>query len=282
MVLKRTPIIVITMFAVLLLSINGVAAQEPGGGPSRYYSEAGAFTYRASFQLQDGSEIFLLRSAYTATFYSQMQPPTRHHYFSVSVGFYYGKTMLNRPIIQNITFESLSFYPKWKNSAGYSFNLIDDSAIFTVNGTVRDGERLGGFMLIDDNALSQYLPMIGGTYVFKDLSFHLIDGTVFTLGDISIELEKNNNKWLPENAIITGSDDVTYESDDQYAYIKMDASTPLIVFVDLIVGSALIAAFSIIVIALVLHLKGIITLPIERIRSVVSTQEPITAKGRNP
>lgn len=271
------------MILVLVLVVTSgfysqpVAAQEPGGGgPQRALFEVGEFTYRASFQLEDGTEALLIRSAYKALFlYQHHQPTLNHHYISVSIGFYFGKTMLGRSLIQSMSYDEIAFYPKWQDSAGYAHDLYLDTPAFSISGIMTDGRMVGGYMLIDDDAISQYLPMFGGTLVLSGLVLELIDGSEVSFGDepISITLEKYSNEFHPENATLADGD-VIYESSDGYIYINTAGSSQIVVLIDLIIGLAMIGTAGVIVLLGLLHLRGMVHLPISRITTMIRRPVP--------
>ncbi|MDF1538190.1 MAG: hypothetical protein P1Q69_04745 [Candidatus Thorarchaeota archaeon] len=254
-----------------------VAAQEPGGGGAqRALFEVGDFTYRASFQLEDGTEALLIRSAYKAMFlYQHHQPTLNHHYISVSIGFYFGKTVLGRSLIESMNYDEIAFYPKWQDSAGYAYDMYLDTAVFSITGSMTDGRLVGGYMLIDDNAISQYLPMFGGTLVLSGLVLGLIDGSEVSFGDepISITLEKYSNKFYPENATLTEGD-ITYESSDGYINISTAGASQVVVLIDLFIGLAMIGTAGTVVLLGLLHLRGMVKLPISRITSMIQRPVP--------
>ncbi|MFW9918353.1 MAG: hypothetical protein ACFFED_02045 [Candidatus Thorarchaeota archaeon] len=246
-----------------------VAAQEPGGGGmQRAFFEVDYFTYRAAFELADGTEAVVLRSSYKVNFLYQHHHPTlNEHYISVTMGFYFGKTMLGRPLVQNMTFDEIAFYPKWRNSAGYYHDYLNVLPVFSTSGAMADGKMFGGFLLIDNDALSQYIPMFGGYIVFDGLRITLIDGSVIDYSDSTfmIELEKRSNDVLPQNATLTGND-IDYTSDDGYIHINTMGAAQPVVLIDLILGIAILSTASLVVVLGVLHVKGRITLPISRLK----------------
>ncbi len=270
------------MLLVLVLAVapsiftQPVAAQEGGGGPQRALFEVGEFTYRASFQLEDGTEALLIRSAYKAMFlYQHHQPTLNHHYMSVSVGFYFGKTLLGRSLIQSMTFDEIAFYPKWEDSAGYPHDLYLDTAAFSITGSMTDGRLVGGYMLLDDDAISRYLPMFGGTLVLSGLVLELIDGSEVSFTDepISITLEKYSNEFYPENATLTDGD-ITYESSDGYISISTTGAPQIVILIDLLIGLAMIGTAGIVFLLGLLHLRGMVKLPISRITSMIHRPIP--------
>lgn len=249
-----------------------VAAQEPGGGGmARAYFEVDSFTYRAAFELADGTEAVVLRSSYKVNFLYQHHHPTlNEHYFSVVMGFYFGKTMLGRPIIQNMSFDEIAFYPKWRDSAGYYHDLLNITSVFSASGVMTDGRMFGGIMLIDDDAVSQFISMFGGYIVFQGLRMTLIDGSIIDYGDSTfmIGLEKHSNDVVPRNATLSG-DDIEYTSSGGYIHINTMGAAQPIVLVDLLLGITILGTASLVVVLGVLHVKGRITLPVHRLRGAL-------------
>jgi len=268
----RLMIILLVLVVVPNMYTQPVAAQEPGDHMAqRAFFEIDYFTYRAAFELADGTEILLLRSSYKINFlYQHHQPTLNEHYITVSMGFFYGKTALGRPLIQNMTFDNFAFYAKWQNSAGYYHDLLDIIPVFSQSGSLADGKLVGGFMLIDGDALSQYIPMFGGYIVFEGLKITLVDGSVLDYSDttLTIEVEKHSNDVFPRNATLSG-EGVDYASSDGYIHINtMGAFQPLIL-IDLIVALTIISTAGVTVVLGILHLKGRVTLPISRLRTTL-------------
>jgi len=262
-------IVLLVLAVVPSMYAQPAVAQEPGGGGmQRGFFEIDYFTYRAAFELADGTEAVVLRSSYKINFlYQHHQPTLNEHYFTATMGFYFGKTLLGRPLVQNMTFDEIAFYPKWRDSAGYYHDLLDVTPVFTTSGAMMDGKMFGGYLLIDSDAISQYLPMFGGYIVFDGLRITLIDGSVIDYSDASftIELEKYSNDVYPQNATLSG-DDIEYTSSNGYIHINtMGASQP-IVLIDLVLGLVILSTAGIAVVLGVLHVKGRITLPISRLR----------------
>ncbi len=270
----RTPTLLIGILLMIAITpamyAQPVAAQEPGGGAPRAFIEVGYFTYRAAFELEDGTEVVLLRSSFRINFlYQHHQPTLNEHYFTVSMGIYFGKTMLGRPLVQNMTFKEIAFYPKWRDSAGYYHDLLDSSPIFSASGTVVDGRLFGGYMLIDDDARSQFLPMFGGYIVLDGLRISLIDGSVIDYSDkiLTIELEKYSNEVYPRNATLSSST-LDYYSEEGYIHINTQGTAQPIILIDLIIGLSLLSTASLVAVLGALHLRGMIELPLSRRRRV--------------
>ncbi|MHA1906697.1 MAG: hypothetical protein ACW98Y_05350 [Candidatus Thorarchaeota archaeon] len=258
-------------------------SEPPGSGMERAFFEIDYFTYRAAFKLADGSEALLIRSSYRVNFLYQHHHPTlNHHYMSATVGFYFGKTMLGRSLIQNMSFDEVAFYPKWQDSAGYAHDLFLDTPLFTVSGPMTDGRMISGSLLIDDNALSQYIPMFGGYLTITGLKLDLIDGSEVTFDDtFYIELAKYSNEHYPRNATLTG-EDVNFDVSDGYVNILNVGPSQFIVLLDLILGLAILGTAGVVVVMGILHVRGRITIPIisRFAMSVRGTPPPLRAQPR--
>ena len=272
---KKTKAITLLLAVYLLVAMfMPVAAQEGTPGvPGRVVSEMDAFTYRTSFQTSDGTEIFLIRSAYTLRhLYQHHQPTINHHYMRISVGFYYGKTLLGRSIIDSIEFDELAFYAKWIDSAGYSFDLKGEEDMFSLSGSVEDGKLVAVTRLLDDDARSRYMPLFGGTYVVTNLKITLIDEMVIDYGDVEIEVLKSANEFTARDAQLASEKNLTYESDAKYLEIASSVQTPLIVFVDAFFAVTLMGGVSVTAILILLHIRGRIELPIGRLKGIIGKQ----------
>ena len=280
----RLLVVLLILAVVPSIYTQPVAAQEPGGGGSqRMFFEVDYFTYRAAFELADGTEAVVLRSSYKVNFlYQHHQPTLNEHYITVMMGFYFGKTMLGRSLVQNMTFDEIAFYPKWRDSAGYYHDLLNIYPVFTISGAMTDGRMFGGFLLIDNDAASQYIPMFGGYIVFDGLRITLIDGSVIDYSDSTfmIELEKRSNDVFPQNATLSG-DDMDYTSNDGYIHINTMGAAQPVILLDLIIGITLIGTASVVVVLGVLHVKGRITLPIHRLRGTLDQESTPPQKSRS-
>ena len=272
---QRVLLVVLAVLVVQSTMVPSVIAQEEWAGRALF--DVGQFTYRASFQLEDGTEAFLIRSSYQITFlFQHHQPVIRQHFFSASLGFYFGKTMVGRPITQSVEFDSLAFYPKWLSSAGYSFNLLGDTPLVALENSVNDGQLAYGMMLIDNYAITKSIAMFGGTFVFSNLMITLDDGSVIDFGeeDLYIGVEQNNNEYTPEDAILLGGGNPEYDFETRMININTGASIPIIVYLDLIIGYFLIGTGIVLLGLIILHIKGKIVLPIERMKGVLSRNTP--------
>ncbi|MHA1575944.1 MAG: hypothetical protein ACTSU3_01145, partial [Candidatus Thorarchaeota archaeon] len=190
--MSRPHNLLIIVFALLVIQgmmfPTTVAAQdrEPPSAIERGLIDVGLFTYKAKFTFDDGTELFTLRSAYRANYLRQQTKG--HHFLSVSFGFYFGKTMIGRSVIQKLEFDKIAYYPKWQSSAGYSFDLLGDIPLAEINGTIEDGVIISDMLLIDDDAISRMLPMFGGTYVFTNFTVVLDDGDLIDFGGNEIQI----------------------------------------------------------------------------------------------
>jgi len=268
-----------------LLALPAAAQEGPGvgGGMERAFFEIDFFSYRAAFKLADGTDALLIRSSYKINFLYQHHHPTlNEHYMTVTLGFYFGKTMLGRPLIQNMSFDEITFYPKWQDSAGYPHDLFMDTPVLTISGPMTDGRMVGGSLLIDSDAISQYLPMYGGYLVISGLKLDLIDGTKVEIADtFYIELEKYSNEFYPRNATLTG-ENLDFDIDDGYVNIKDVGPSQFVMLLDLFLGIAIIGTTGVAVVMGILHAKGRITIPIiTRLASTVrGTYPPLKAQSR--
>jgi hypothetical protein len=256
-------------------------AQEGPGIPNRTITDIGEFTYRASFQLEDGTEVFLVRSKFLITFLHQHSNPVlRQHFFSASLGFYFGKTMLGRPIAQSVEFDNFAFYPKWLSSAGEYVDLVDRVALIELPNSVGDGQLAYNMMLIDTHALTQNMAMFGGTFEFTNLRITLDDGSIIEFGDqdLQIEVIQNSNDYVPENAELFSEGNLEVDHDYNIIYINTGISVPLIVYVDLVLGYFLIGTGIVFLGLIILHRKGKITLPTDRLKGVFARTPPGVAE----
>ncbi|UCE09071.1 MAG: hypothetical protein JSW61_08755 [Candidatus Thorarchaeota archaeon] len=269
----------ILAFVIVLGSMpQGVVADNQGAGSvlSRPYQlyQRDEFTYRFSFRLTDGTELFIIRGRFTTLYYLHTAfPPAKEHHMMASVGFYYGKTMLGRPVISDVSFQELSFYPKWRDSVGIEHDLVMDIPVFTLNDSVFDGQRTGGIILLETDAVIGYLPEFGGTFVFIDMIFTFDDGTEIRMSDnpIQVVLEKNYNRLHPDNATVYGIDGSSYSSDSDMAVLSTQGLAPLVVLLDLIIAYSLIGLTGLTTLLIALHIKGKITLSFGWLRRITST-----------
>ncbi|MHA2349267.1 MAG: hypothetical protein ACXADL_06505, partial [Candidatus Thorarchaeota archaeon] len=243
------------------------------------FDEVDTFTFRISFRLADGTEAFLIRCRFWVSYlFIRHSPPITFHYISADVAFYYGKTMLGRSIVQDVSVENAAFYPKWDDSGGYSHDLLNEASLVSVNNTISDGLRLGNTMLIDENALSNNLPMFGGHFVFEGLTFTLTDGSEFVVeeGELQIELEKQTNDVTILAPTISGSETQNYTSDSYTMIVNTAGLTPIIVLLDMFLAFTMIGTGSVIFVLLILHIKGKIKLPFAKVRGLLIRQTDAT------
>ncbi|MHA2135536.1 MAG: hypothetical protein ACW99J_16890 [Candidatus Thorarchaeota archaeon] len=280
MVKTRYVIMLALAFVMVLGSLpNGVVAgnQDSGFTPSTPYQvwERDSFTYRVSFRLSDGTELFVIRSKFTILyFYHDGYPPANEFHMTASVGFYYGKTVLGRPIVADLSVEDLSFYPKWRDSAGIEHDLVMDIPMFRLNSSVFDGMRTGGMLLLDPDAVISYLPRFGGTFVLRGVTVTLDDGTELTMSDdtIRIVLDKHNNNLHADNATVYGNGGLSYTSDGEIATLAADGSAPFVVLLDLILAYSLIGMAGSATLLILLHVKGRIRLSLGPLRRITSSR----------
>lgn len=273
-------LVVFTLVIIPGFMTPGAAQIIESPGPITYsFDEVDTFTYRVSFRLADGTEAFLIRSRFWVSFlFIRHQPPIRFHYMSADVAFYYGKTMLGRSLVQDVSVENAAFYPMWDDSGGYSHDLLNEAPLVTVNGTIRDGLRIGNTMLIDENALSNNLPMFGGHFVFEGLTFTLNDGSEFVVeeGELQIDLEKQTNDVTLLTPTLSGGDTQNYTSDSYAMIVNTAGFTPIIVLLDMFLGFTMIGTGSVIFVLLILHIKGKIKLPFTKVRGLLIRQTEAT------
>jgi hypothetical protein len=235
--------------------------------------EVDAFTYRASLRLPDGTEGLLMRGSFTVTFlYEHHQPTVNELYMSVYIGFYYGKTMLGRSVVQSIKIASIAFYPKWYDSRGYPHDLYMVAPLFVLNDSIDDGQLTGGIFLMDGDAVSQYIMEFGGTVVIDKLAFVLGDGLEVPLAQDRVEiiLEKYYNDYGPQAASLHDTDNLTFTSDSSMLTVTANgaAIVPYIVILDTLVGFFLICTGCVLVLLIILHLTGRMKLPFGRMRTL--------------
>ena len=255
------------------------AVAETGQSPSPAVEtfEIDAFTYRVSIRLPDGTEGLLVRARFIVTYlYEHHQPTVTEHYMSASVGFYYGETVLGRAVLQNITCNSIAFYPKWHDSTGRLRDLYMTTHMFMLNDSVRNGQLVGEMLLMDPESASRYISDFGGTLVINGLTFVLSDGTevVVTEGTIEIALEKSYNDYAPAPAVLGGSSNLTYSADRSMMIVVSSgsASTPFIVVLDSFIAVAVAGAAGTLLILMVLHLTGHIRLPFGKFKTHILRQ----------
>lgn len=234
------------------------------------------FGYRLSFKLEDGVEIFSIRATFRVIFtYAQEietvgEPFFRRHNMYALVGFYYGKTMLGRAVIDNVLADYVGFYPKWHDSAGYPHDLLPTFPMFMLNDTIRDGQLVGTTLVMDDESVASYISEFGGTFVFSGLRFVMTDGTEMLLSedDVQVRVEKYNSEITPREAVLLNAGSLTYTSDTDYFIATLDGLAPWFVAFDAVVAVLLWGSFGTLSVLGFLHVKGRITLPLYKLRRI--------------
>jgi hypothetical protein len=250
----------------ILPTYSSAASVDTGTYSAKLQSfDVDEFTYRISFQLEDGTESFLIRSRFGLTYLYQHHQPTvsQHHMWGV-LGFYYGKTALGRNIIANITFDSMAFFPILQGADGIYHDFKDERALFERVGWIPDGYKLGGNMLLDDLAISKVAHMFGGTLVIKNLVLDL-DGEEVEMGDIEIKITKHYNENDPYAAEMESEQDLTYRSDVTNLIAIGEGMAPFLVSLDGVLSILIFGALIMFVALLLLHVKGMIRLPFHKI-----------------
>jgi hypothetical protein len=240
------------------------------------------FGYRLSFRLEDGVEIFSMRATFRITYlYTQQSPQTsgdpdfsRHNMYTF-VGFYYGKTMLGRPVIRNVLADYIAFYPKWHDSAGYPHDLLPSLPMLMLNDTIGDGQLAATTIIIDDAAVASHISEFGGTFVFSGLIFVMDDGSEILLSeeDVQVRVEKYNNEVNPNAAALLNAGSVTYTSDTDRFTATLNGVAPWVVAFDAVAAVMLWGSFFVFSTLAVLHANGRIKLPLHRLRRIGSSEE---------
>jgi hypothetical protein len=237
------------------------------------------FGYRLSFRLEDGVEMFLIRATFRVTYlYSQQtagDPYFSRHNMYALVGFYYGKTMLGRPVIRNVLADYIAFYPKWHDSAGYPHDLLAILPMFMLNDTIWDGQMAVTTITIDDAAATSHISEFGGTFVLSGLIFVMDDGSEILLSeeDVQVRVEKYNSKVEPNEAVVLSAGSLTYTSDTDYFTATLDGVAPWFVAFDAVVVAMLWGSFLLFSTLAVLHTKGRIKLPLHKLRRIGTSRE---------
>lgn len=230
------------------------------------------FGYRFSFRLSDGVEAFLVRGSYWLQYsYSTdiNEIPIRRHTMYANLGFYYGKTALGRNIVQVISVDSVAFYPKWTDSAGYPHDLNNTTSMFMINDVIPDSAQVFTGMRIDEKSVSSYMPYFGGTFVFKGLSLVLVDGTEIAIGDIDIEILKYSNEIAPQATLSSYPSTVTFHADTEVLTATSAGTAPLIHVIDTVLAVIIMGTVGTLLVLGYLHRKGRIVLPLKKARSML-------------
>ncbi len=255
----------------LILPIAGLPiarSQDDGGPPVSAVFEIDSFSYRASFQLDDGTEALLIRAVFTISyFYRHHHPTVSQHHMSAYLGFYYGRTILGRTVLSDILVDGIAFYPWWHDSAGYLTDHFPDKPMFTITDSLKDGTLVYRSFLMDGDAISRIIPDFGGRLVFDRLTFVLGDGSKKSVsnGTIEILLEKNYNDLTPENATLNSTENLSYVADYRTIQVATSVGTPLLAVFDRFLALSLIVGGVVFLVLTVLHIRGVLCLPFERI-----------------
>ena len=237
------------------------------------------FGYRLSFRLEDGVEIFLIRATFRVTYLYALQrtedPSLNRHSMYTLLGFYYGKTMLGRPVIKAVRADYIAFYPKWHDSAGYPHDLLPILPMLMINDTIRDGQLALTTITIDDTPFSSHISEFGGTFVFSGLIFVMQDGSEILLSEENVQLrvEKYNNEANPREAVLLNADSVTYASDTDHFTATLSGVAPWFVALDAVVAVILWGSFLTFSALAVLHANGRIELPLYKLRRIDTGKE---------
>ncbi len=265
----------------LILPITGlpiVRAQDDGAPPVSAVFEIDSFSYRASFQLDDGTEALLIRAVFTISyFYRHHHPTVSQHHMSAYLGFYYGRTILGRAVLSDILVDSIAFYPWWHDSAGYLTDYFPDKPMFTISDSLNDGLLVYTSFLMDGDAISRIIPDFGGRLVFNHLTFVLSDDSKKSVsnGTIEIFLEKNYNDLTPESATLNSTENLSYVADYRTIQVATTVGTPLLAVFDRFLAFSFIVGGVVLLVLTVLHIRGVICLPYARIRrSILEKTKP--------
>ncbi|TFF86705.1 hypothetical protein EU519_00960 [Candidatus Thorarchaeota archaeon] len=251
-------------------------AQEGGNPPGAAVFEVDSFNYRASFDLEDGTEALLIRAEFTVSyFYRHHHPTVSEHHMTAFLGFYYGRTILGRSVLTDIEVDRIAFYPWWHDSAGYLTDHYPDRPMFTINDSVKDGMLTYNTFLMDDEPISKVIPDFGGRLVFDELTFVLSDGTQKTIsnGTIEILLEKNYNDLAPQSATLNSTEDLSYSADYRTIRVTTPAAAPLLTILDRFLVFSLMGGGLVFVVLMGLHIKGVVCLPFEKLRQSILDRE---------
>ena len=238
------------------------------------------FGYRLSFQLEDGVELFLMRATFRVTYtYSQENIGGSLYYSKhtlyLLVGFYYGKTMLGRPVVRNVHTDYIAFYPKWHDSAGFPHDLLSINPMFMLNNTIRDSQLVVTTSILDDDALTSHIAEFGGTFIFSGLTFVMDDGSEILLSEeeIQVRVEKYNNEINPNVSVLQNSDSMTYTFDANHLTATLDGVAPWFVAFDAAMAVMLWGSFFLLVVLVILHIKGKIKLPLYRLKGTFLSKD---------
>jgi hypothetical protein len=264
----------VSILAAVLFVPQGVVGQGFGELQSSGVSviEVDSFTYRTTFRLADGTDALLMRGLFVVYWFGMHQTPfVNEHRMSVTIGFYYGRTMLGRSVVQEARTDGVGFYPWWHDSAGWEHDTFPGTPLCSVTGTIADSEMLSGMLLMDPESQAILIPDFGGTLVINRLTLVMSDGSEYVAIEetLEIRLEKNYNDVMPHAATLSGPENVSYVSSTELLTVTVTGSAPLILWIDLVAGVSLIGAGAVLLILTGLHLLGRIRLPTGRWRRIV-------------
>lgn len=265
---------------VMLPSVHAADIQGRDFVPALRMSTIDKFGYRLSFQLEDGVELFLIRATFRVTYtYSQENIGGSLYYSKhtlyLLVGFYYGRTMLGRPVVRNVLADYVAFYPKWHDSAGFPHDMLSINPMFMLNNTIRDSQLVVKTSILDDDAVTSHIADYGGTFVFSGLTFVMDDGSEILLSeeDIQIRIEKYNSDINPSASVLQTAGSTTYTFDSNYLTATLDGIAPWFVAFDAAVAIILWCSSFLLIILTILHIKGKIRLPLHKLRGILVSKD---------
>ncbi|MCF2137204.1 MAG: hypothetical protein K9W43_08170 [Candidatus Thorarchaeota archaeon] len=239
---KRSLLLI--LFLSLTFAMTPISAQDSSVGSA---FEVDSFSYRVSFRSSDGTELLLIRARFQITYlYRHHQPTISQHYMSGTVGFYFGKTALGRNIVREVHIQSIDFRPQWHDAFGYFHSPESTAKLFAISSNVSDGQLAAGYIQLDKESVSRYLPDFGGILTIQEMTFVLDDGSKIGAGaeTIKIEFEKNFNKLSPDDAkIVSNIENYTSTNIDGILVISIQDTAPIIVILDLIAAISIMTSF---------------------------------------
>jgi hypothetical protein len=266
--------------AVMLPAVHAADVQGHDFVPALGMRTIDKFGYRLSFQLEDGVELLLMRATFRVTYTYSQETIGGSLYYSkhimyLLVGFYYGRTMLGRPVVRDVLADYVAFYPKWHDSAGFPHDLLSIHPMFMLNDTIRDSQLVVTTSVLDDDAVTTHIAEFGGTFVFSGLKFMMDDGSEILLSeeDIQVRVEKYNNEADPSTSVLQNTDAMTYTSDANYLIATLDGTAPWFVAFDAAVVVIFWGSFLIVMALGVLHIKGRIRLPLHKLRGILVSKD---------
>ncbi len=254
--MKRAHILLIAILMVTSNFVN-VRAQNGSNGQSFVMDTLG---YNISFRLSDGTEILQIQSMLRVIYvYQHHQPTISQHTLTGFFGFYYGKTAIGRSILREVKVTRFEFRPQWHDSVGIFHDADLVEPLVSIEETIPDGYLAGGQLLMDDNAVSRYLPDFGGKFVFDNLVFVLEDGREITVTNDTMEIviEKSINRLSAENAEVVHGENLTYSADYNAVTFSLQASAPAVVLVDFILAIVIISSIGALFVSVVARRKGV-------------------------